>query len=100
MVTTKLYAPASARTSEGDWVNAAPEQVNDTYGLLREVSAQGGPSILGEGPQVTHRWRGLIFDGYEPEPGWEVEAGDRRYRVLTAAHMLGKVWRLELERIG
>ena len=44
-----------------------------------------------------YRWRGPVFDGHAPAPGWVAEIEGVRYEVLSAVRVIGKVWRLDLK---
>jgi hypothetical protein len=103
MERTLFYRPGSMAVTgapaQGEWVNTEPVFVTESWGALRALPAEPAPSILGQGSRQLYRWRGPVFDRHRPEPGWEVEIAGRRYRVLVAVPVVGKVWRLDLERM-
>ncbi len=104
MVKTRFYRPAAEAVTgapaQGEWVNPTPLMVTESWGTLRPLPAEMAPSVLGQSSRRLYRWRGPVFDRHCPEPGWELEIAGERFRILNAAPVLGKVWRLDLERIG
>ena len=111
MVRTRFFRPAAEAVpgapAQGEWVNVEPQAVTESWGALRARPAEISLTELGQGSRQFHRWRGPVFDGHRPEPGWEVEIGSStssppgggRFRILSAVKVLGKVWRLDLERL-
>jgi hypothetical protein len=104
MSITTFFRPVSEAVTDapaqGEWINPEPVPVTESWGALRELPAELATSAFGQAPREPYRWRGPVFDRHRPEPGWELEIAGCRFRVLSAVKVLGKVWRLDLERLG
>jgi len=91
--------PVPGAPAQGQRVNTEGIRILDYWGTLQPVSAEPETSAFGQGARQYFRWRGRLPEGIEPMPGWELEIGEHRYRVITAVSMCGRAWRLDLERI-
>jgi len=104
MVATRFFRPATepvtGAPAQGEWVNPEPLMVTESWGTVRALPAELVVSIAGQTGRQLYRWRGPVFDRHSPQPGWELEMAGERFRVVSAVKMLGKVWRLDVERLG
>jgi len=102
-VETKLFEPDSQAVADapaqGEWINAEPQAVLELRGLFRALPEELALSALGQAGEPTFRWRAPLPNDVRPEPGWELEAEGRRYRVIIAIRSFGRTWRLELAAI-
>jgi len=103
MLATKLFQPTwqpvPGALAPGEWVNGEWTCVLECYGELKLASSELVATPLGQAARECCHWRGKLPDEVKPEPGWEAEIDKRRYRVLAVMWMIGRTWRLDLERI-
>ena len=98
-VLTKIYQPDSqpvtSAPAQGEWINPDPQQVAEVRGLFRPLPAILAESVIGQGSEQVHRWRGPLPNGTAPAPGWEIEIESERYRVVAALRSMGRTWKLD-----
>jgi len=101
-VVAKIHEPVAQPTpgssTPAEWTVRDGLRVLERFGWLRPLPAELVATPLGQGGRQRCRWRGQLPDEMEPEPGWTVEIGEQRYRILVAVWMHGRTWRLDLER--
>jgi hypothetical protein len=102
-VETRFIQPTSqivpGAPAQGERVNTEGLQVLERRGVLRALPAELVISSLGQAGRQYFRWRGRLPNGVEPEAGWELRIGGRRFCVVAALRDCGGAWRLDLERI-
>ena len=103
MVETKFLQPTlqpvPGAPAQGEWVNGESVRVLEHWGQFRRLSAKLVDSPLGQVGRQRFRWRGQLPDEVEPECGWELEIGERRFCIIAVQSVMGRIWQLDLERM-
>jgi len=100
MARTRMTPPAS-HPREGGTERVNVPSASDFWGRgrLESLGAAEEASTLGQASQRRFLWRGRVPDGCEPDPGWGIEVGRRRCRVIESRRSCFGWWTLTVELV-